>query len=96
VSCALPDKASMFSMTAWLKLAGLPPDGNVYVRVQTLDRGGVEKSKFPVAEVRGTSGDSYLSMSNVGTVPNETNLRLLVAATVPCTVMQAWWRVLHW
>jgi hypothetical protein len=96
-SMSLPDSATIFSMAAWLYTTGLAPDDNLYWRVQTLDRNGNELAKFPVGEVRGTSGGTNVEFAQVGSVPKKTNLRLLVAATCAnVAVTQAWWRCLYW
>jgi hypothetical protein len=94
LSCVLPTDVRLFTATAWWRVQGLPEGGNLYTRIQTLDRDGNEKSKFPAAELRATTGDSYLSSSMSGSVGPDTNLRLLVAATHPCTIVAAYWRVL--
>lgn len=97
---SLPKGAALFDMSAWLYLGGLPPDGNLYWRVQTLKQSdNSELAKFPVGEIRGTTGDSDLQFSQVGSVSTgtPTNLRILVAATADnVSIKQAWWRTLVW
>ncbi len=96
---SLPPKTAFFSLSAWLYCSGLSKDDNLYWRVQTLDRNNKELAKFPVGEIRGTSGDSDLQFAQVGSVSTskDTNLRILVAATANNVVIkQAWWRTLYW
>jgi hypothetical protein len=100
-SLSLPKGAAFFSMSAWLYLGNLPNDYNMYWRIQTLDGGAnnVELAKFPIGEIRGTTGDSDIQFSQVGSVSTgkQTNLRILVASTKDDTVVkQAWWRCLYW
>ena len=95
-STVLADAASLFSMSAWLYTTGLTKDDNLYWRIQTLDRSGKEIAKFPMAEIRGTTGDTDLQFSMVGSVGAKTNLRILLSTTKACTVTQAWWRTLQW
>lgn len=100
-SLSLPKGTSFFSMSAWLYLGGLPVDYNMYWRVQTLDaaNNNAELAKFPIGEIVGTSGDTDVQFSQVGSVSTSkaTNLRILVASTKDDTlVKQAWWRCLYW
>jgi hypothetical protein len=100
VSLCLPKGATLFSMTAWLYFGNLPPDYNMYWRVQTLDAATSEEfAKFPIGEIRGTTGDTDLCFSQIGSVNGgkQTNLRILVASTqTDSVVKQAWWRCLYW
>jgi hypothetical protein len=82
-SAVLSPATRYFSQTVDMYLDGLGKEDNLYVRIQTLDRSGVQIALYPIAEIRGTSGDS-------------TNLRVLVSATAPCTITKAWWRVFEW
>jgi hypothetical protein len=96
-SLVLPDAATLFSMSAWLYFASLPSDYNMYWRVQTLDRNGKELAKYPVAEIRGTTGATDVQFSMVGSVSKKTNLRILVSSTMDNTVIDsAWWRCFNW
>ncbi len=96
-SLVLPDSATIFEMSAWLYTSGLTPDDNLYWRVQTLDRNGKELAKYPVAEVRGTTGDSDLAFKQVGSVNKKTNLRILASSTRDnVSITSAWWRCLYW
>lgn len=99
-SLSLPKGASLFDMSAWLYLDSLPPDDNLYWRVQTLDANtNKEFAKFPVGEIRGTTGASDLQFGQVGSVniSAATNLRILVAATKDnVKITSAWWRCLYW
>lgn len=95
-SCVLPPAARLFTCTFDMYVDGLTPDDNMYVRIQTLDRNGNQLALYPVTELRSSaSGQSDLSYSRVGSVGDSTNLRVLVSATVPCTIAKAWWRVLY-
>lgn len=96
---SLPSKTSLFSLSAWLYCTGLGLDDSLYWRVQTLDRDNQELAKYPIGELRATSGDTDLAFSQVGSVSasKDTNLRILVAATRDnVTVKSAWWRTLYW
>ena len=98
-SLVLPSKTTLFKMSAWLYLSGMTPDDNLYWRVQTLDRSGKEFAKFPIGELRGTTGDTDLAFSMGGSVNGsaDTNLRILVSSTKDNTVINsAWWRTLYW
>lgn len=95
-SCVLPPAARLFTCTFDMYVDGLTPDDNMYVRIQTLDRNGNQIALYPVTELRSSAGgQSDLSYSRVGSVGDSTNLRVLVSATVPCTIAKAWWRVLY-
>ena len=98
-SLVLPSKTSLFSMSAWLYFDSLPSDYNMYWRLQTLDRNGKEIAKFPVSEIRGTTGATDVSFGQVGSVSSskDTNLRILVSSTKDNTIIDsAWWRTLYW
>jgi hypothetical protein len=95
-SAVLAPDSRLFSLTVDAYLDGLSRDDNLYVRIQTLNRDGDQLALYPIAEIRGTGGGSDLSYSRVGSVGASTNLRVLVSATAPCEVTQAWWRVLEW
>jgi hypothetical protein len=74
----------------------LPEAGNLLCRVQTLDRQGNQRAVFPQVELRGTSNTSWLSFTQAGSYPRDTNLRILVTATHACRVLWAEWRTLYW
>lgn len=99
-SLTLPKGTSIFSMSAWLYSTGMGKDDNLYWRIQTLDPDtGKEIAKFPIGEIRGTSGETDLAFSQVGSVAasKATNLRILVASTKDNVVINsAWWRCLYW
>lgn len=95
-SAVLPPDTKLFSMTVDMHLDTLPLDDNLYLRIQTLDRAGVQKSNFAIAELRSTGAGADLSYSRVGSVPPITNLRVLVGATKPCVIAPAQWRILCW
>lgn len=94
-SVVLPDCGGQFIATLFVKVTGLPTDGNVYLRLQTLDRQGNQRALFPIGEQRGTSGESSFVFTQVGSVPANTNLRGLIAATHDCTVAAAEMRCLY-
>jgi predicted chitinase len=96
-SAILPNTARFISLTAWLYVAGLGPDGVLYVQVQNLDRGNNQKSIFPRGQLLAApTASSEFVYSQVGTVGDKTNLRLLVSASKAATVTRAWWRILYW
>jgi hypothetical protein len=99
-SLSLPKGAGLFSMSAWLYTTGLTNDDNLYWRVQTLKGAdNTELAKFPVAEIRGTTGESDLQFKQDGSVSSgtQTNLRILVSATKDnVAIKSAWWRCLYW
>ena len=96
----LPKGAGLFNLSAWLYFTGLTPDDNIYWRVQTLKSSdNSELAKYPIGEIRGTTGDSDLQFSQVGSVSTgtQTNLRILVATTADnASIKQAWWRTFVW
>jgi len=94
---SLPDSATVFSMAAWLYFDNLPNDYNMYWRLQTLDRNNKELAKFPIGEIRGTTGATDVQFGMVGTAPKKTNLRILVSSTKDnVKITNAWWRCLYW
>jgi hypothetical protein len=96
-SLSLPDAATLFSMSAWLYFDALPNDYNMYWRVQTLDRNGKELAKYPIGEIRGTTGASDLQFAMLGSVSKKTNLRILVSATKDnVKITSAYWRAFSW
>ena len=99
-SLTLPKGAGFFDMSAWLYSTGMGKDDNLYWRIQTLDANtGKEIAKFPIGELRGTSGDTDLQFGQVGSVSTSkaTNLRILVASTKDgVSINSAWWRCLYW
>jgi predicted chitinase len=88
--------ARLFSLTAWLYTTGLTPDDNLFLKIQTLTRDNKPLATFPTAELRGTTGGSALSYSQVGSVNPNSNLRILVSGTRECTITNAWWRIFTW
>lgn len=94
-SVVLPAAGGNFIATLFVTVTGLPVDGNVFLRLQTLDRQGNQRALFPIGEQRGTSGSSNFVFSQVGSVPANTNLRGLIAATHDCTVTAAEMRCLY-
>jgi hypothetical protein len=95
-STVLADATKLFQTSAWLYTNGLTLGDNLYWRIQTLNRACEELAKFPIGEIRGTTGDTDIQFTMLGSVNSKTNLRILVSATAPCTVKQAWWRTLQW
>jgi hypothetical protein len=96
-SLTLPDAATLFDMSAWLYTTGMGKDDNLYWRVQTLDRNGKELAKYPIGELRATTGDTNLQFGQVGSVAKKTNLRILVASTANnVAINSAWWRCFYW
>ena len=99
-SLTLPKGAGLFDMSAWLYSTGMTKDDNLYWRIQTLDANtGKEIAKFPIGEIRGTSGDTDVQFGQVGSVSTSkaTNLRILVASTKDnVSIKSAWWRCLYW
>ena len=100
-SLSLPKGATLFDMSTWLYCSGLGLDDSLYWRVQTLDgaNGNKELAKFPMAEIRGTTGATDLQFSQVGSVSGgvQTNLRVLISTTAAAaSITSAWWRCLYW
>ncbi len=100
-SLSLPKGASLFSMAAWLYFDSLPNDYNMYWRIQVLDGGANNKelAKFPVAEIRGTTGATDVEFAMVGSVSTskQNNLRILVSSTKDnVKITNSWWRCLYW
>lgn len=94
-SVVLPDAGGTFIATLFIKVKDLPVDGNIYLRCQTLDRQGNQRALFPIGEQRATTGESNFVFTQVGSVPKDTNLRGLVAATHDCVVTSAEMRCLY-
>ena len=94
---SLFDSTTLFSTSVWLSITKLGLDENLYWRIQTLDRNNKELAKFPIGELRGTTGGTALAFGQVGSVSKKTNLRVLVASTQDNVVIEnAWWRTLCW
>lgn len=94
-SIVLPAAGGQFIITVFATLDGLPPEGNLFCRIQTLDRMGNQRALFPIGEYRGTTGLSHLVHSQVGSIGRDTNLRALVAATHDCRLTSGEVRCLY-